>query len=310
MRKFIRRLLLMVCLAILPAGFLCRLTLIRGESGNSYFFYSINKGETKLVQEKYEPEDESTQAMVKELVTVLNDRESGKENQALFPEDVEITSFEIEDSTLQLIFETSYSGMSRAREILVRAGVVQAFLQVPGIAGVQFFVGDGELTDSKGNVIGVMDDSSFVELSGEQQDAYRHDSFTLYFTDSTGEKLVQETRSVYYKRNLPKERVILEQLAKGPMVKDHYPTIPESAELLNVTTADQVCYVDFNASFTEAALDLPEKTIIYSVVNSLLTAIDAEKVQISVEGAQDATIGDGVSLYNFYSLNEDLVLSE
>ena len=60
-----------------------------------------------------------------------------------------------------------------------------------------------------------MDNSSFVELWGDDRDAYRYDTFTLYFTDSTGEKLVEEERSVYYKRSLPRERVILEQLIKG-----------------------------------------------------------------------------------------------
>ena len=114
---------------------------------------------------------------------------------------------------------------------------------------MKFYVGNTELTDSKGNPIGTMDNSSFVELWGDDRDAYGYDTFTLYFTDSTGEKLVEEERSVYYKRSLPRERVILEQLIKGPMEKGHYPTLPENTEVMSVTTSDRVCYVNFSQAF-------------------------------------------------------------
>ena len=49
-----------------------------------------------------------------------------------------------------------------------------------------------------------------------------------------------------YKRSIPKERIVLEQLMKGPLEKGHYPTIPENTEVLNVTIADSLCYVAFD----------------------------------------------------------------
>ena len=50
--------------------------------------------------------------------------------------------------------------------------------------------------------------------------------------------------------------------------------------------------------------------MIYSVVNSLLAASDAQKVQISVNGNAEAVLEDGTSLYNFYEKNTDLILEE
>ena len=35
-----------------------------------------------------------------------------------------------------------------------------------------------------------------------------------YFTDKSGQKLVKEQRTVRYKRSIPKERIVLEQLMK------------------------------------------------------------------------------------------------
>ena len=114
-----------------------------------------------------------------------------------------------------------------------------------------------------------------------------------------------------YKRTIPRERIILEQLMKGPMEKGHYPTIPENTELLNVTIADGVCYVAFDQVFSSYALEVSEKIPVYSVVNSLLDAVDADKVQITVgEKEKLDTFGQKMALYRFYERNDKLVVDE
>ena len=77
-----------------------------------------------------------------------------------------------------------------------------------------------------------MTENTFVELSKKDEANYRYDTFTLYFADKSGKRLLKEMRNVCYRRTLSKERVVLEQLAKGPMVKGHYPTIPQETEIL------------------------------------------------------------------------------
>ena len=101
--------------------------------------------------------------------------------------------------------------------------------------------------------------------------------------------------------------MILEQLIKGPMEKGHYPTLPENTEVMSVTTSDRVCYVNFSQAFSDAALDIPEKTIIYSVVNSVLAAVDADKVQISLNGQDDVSFGENTSIYYFIGWYTDLI---
>ena len=277
---------------------------------NQYYLYYVNKDETKVVKERYQPEQESAEFMLQDFTGILNAQEGSGDNLALLPSGVQLVTYRLNESLLELEFNSDYSKMSRAREILVRAGVARTFLQIPGVTGIKIFIESEELKDSKGQAVGVIDVNTFVEMWGSDKDAYRYDTFTLYFTDKTGEHLVAEQRNVYYKRILPRERVILEQLAKGPMVKGHYPTIPQETEILGVEVSDDVCYVDFSSAFSDSGIDIPVNTMIYSVVNSLLDTASADKVQISVEGDTEATLSDGTSLYSLFSKNTDLVLKE
>ena len=277
---------------------------------NQYYLYYVNKDETKVVKVRYQPEQESAEFMLQDFTGILNAQEGSGDNLALLPSGVQLVTYRLNESLLELEFNSDYSEMSRAREILVRAGVARTFLQMPGVTGIKIFIESEELKDSKGQAVGVIDGNTFVEMWGSDKDAYRYDTFTLYFTDKTGEHLVAEQRNVYYKRILPRERVILEQLAKGPMVKGHYPTIPQETEILGVEVSDDVCYVDFSSAFSDSGIDIPVNTMIYSVVNSLLDTASADKVQISVEGDTEATLSDGTSLYCLLSKNTDLVLKE
>ena len=270
---------------------------------NQYYLYYVNKDETKVVKERYQLEQESAEFMLQDFTGILNAQEGSGDNLALLPSGVQLVTYRLNESLLELEFNSDYSKMSRAREILVRAGVARTFLQIPGVTGIKIFIESEELKDSKGQAVGVIDGNTFVEMWGSDKDAYRYDTFTLYFTDKTGEHLVAEQRNVYYKRILPRERVILEQLAKGPMVKGHYPTIPQETEILGVEVSDDVCYVDFSSAFSDSGIDIPVNTMIYSVVNSLLDTASADKVQISVEGDTEATLSDGTSLYSLFSKN-------
>ena len=136
------------------------------------------------------------------------------------------------------------------------------------------------------------------------------DTFTLYFADKSGKRLLKETRNVCYRRTLPKERVVLEQLAKGPLEDGHYATIPENTMAINVITADRICYLDLNSEFQDAALDVAENISVYSVVNSIVDSCEADKVQISIEGNSGGNFQKNLPLYKFYEKNKDLVIPD
>lgn len=280
------------------------------EKKADYSIYYLCGDETELEQRDYKPKEEEAEYMIKDLMQRLGKMAAEGEEIALLPKEVTINSYTAAEKVLTIDFNDQYSKMSRVREILVRAGIVKMFVQIPGIQAVRFTVNGQDLTDSKNQKIGDMDESTFVEYSGENMDKYRYDTFTLYFTDKTGTNLVAEKRNVYYKKSLPKERVVLEQLAKGPMVKGNYPTIPGNTLVTSTSISDRVCYLNLERGFLDYALDVSEEVRVYSVVNSVLAACDADKVQISVDGSSEGNFGNEMPLYSYYQQNEELIVQE
>lgn len=309
MKKKIFMIITVLMLCLLAGG--CSVEVQNDPNTQSvYYLYDISADETQLEKVDYNPEETTAEYMLKDMMQQMNQKEDDVERISLLPDDVQM-NYSVEGEVLVVNFNSQYTQMSKAREILVRAGVVKTFLQVPGISAVRFTVENQDLTDSKGESVGEMTADTFAEFSGNEPDAYCSTTFTLYFTDKDGQNLVKEQRTVRYRRSIPKERIVLEQLMKGPMEKGHYPTIPENTEVLDVTIADRICYVAFDRVFSSYALDASEKIPVYSVVNTLLDALEADKVQITV-GASDKLdiFGQKMSLYRFYEKNDKLVVTE
>ncbi len=275
------------------------------ESG--YHYYYLTPGEDALMTETYSPEEETGEFMLTDLMQHLGKKENSRNGLSLLSPEVSINSYDRRDDLLIIDFNRAYNHMSSAREVLVRAGIASTFLQIPGIRLVRFTVAGSDLLNSRNEKVKDMDRNTFVELSGNDPDDYRYGTFTLYFTDKSGEKLVEETRNVYYKRSLSLEQVVLEQLAKGPLVKGNYPTIPGNSAVRDVFLSDGVCYVTMNRSFSEESVDVSPEITVYSVVNSLLALGGAERVQISVENTQGGSLGGEMPLYAFYERNEELI---
>lgn len=310
MRKLMMKLLSAVLLCTLFSGCSVEVKKEKNNTGNEYYYYYIDKDAAGLKREKYVPEEETAEFMMQDLMQRLNNKTTEGKRITLLPEDVEMTSYNIADSTLVIDFNSGYAKMSKGREILVRAGVVKTFLQIAGVTSVQFTINGEELRDSRDQAVGAMNNTSFSQLSGSDTDAYCYGTFTLYFADKSGKKLVEEQRTVRYKRNIPKEMVILEQLMKGPMEKDHYPTIPENTGILNVTIADRICYITVDNVFADYALDVADEIPIYSVVNSILSTVEADKVQMTIGDNKEGTFRETMPLYCFYEKNEALVAKE
>ncbi len=62
-----------------------------------YSFYYINSDETRLKEEKYTPEKETTEVMLRNFSESLNNRETREDGISLFPEGVKISSYSIKD---------------------------------------------------------------------------------------------------------------------------------------------------------------------------------------------------------------------
>ena len=188
MRKWICGLLALF-LAFSAAGCRIETETKHGES-SSYYFYYTDMSETKLEREPYEPEEVSVDYMMADLMQRLNSKAMEGDNVNLLPAEVTINSYRIEETTLTIDFSSSYAKMSKAREVLVRLGIVKMFLQVPGIESVVFTLDGTELLDSREQPVGAMNLASFADFSeAGDTSSYCRGTFTLYFTDKTGKRI-------------------------------------------------------------------------------------------------------------------------
>ena len=99
-----------------------------------------------------------------------------------------------EDMVLYLYFDVGYSSrsnMNAAREILCRAALAKTLTQMEGIDYISIYVGDQPLMNEDGNPVGMMTGSDFVE-SISDVNTFEKVEMTLYFTDETGQKLMEE----------------------------------------------------------------------------------------------------------------------
>ena len=268
-----------------------------------YYLYQVTGdgiGETA-----YEPSTRDTEGMVEEMAGLLNEKGSQEEPGPL-PQEAVIASWKLDGGTLYLDMEASYGNLDSVQEILCRAVLVKNFVQIPQIKYVQITVAGEELKDSEGNSIGLLSLDSFLENSGEEINSYQYSDITLYFTNEDGDRLVEEQRKVYYISSTPLERVVVEQLIRGPQEDGHYPVISPNTGIIGVTVADGIGYVNLDDKFVTEALTVQEEIPVYAIVNSLIQVGTVKKVQISVNGETQVTFRESMELDKLYEWKEEL----
>lgn len=277
----------------------------KSQKESAYHLYCLDKTGTTLVQEPYEPKEGTDQKLIKELVDALQEKPAKDGNQALLSNGISIKTYTLENGLLTLNLSGEYGELARPQEVLVRAGLVRTFVQVPEVERVTLLIDGDPLKDSKGREIGTMTADSFLENSGREIYQYQYATLTLYFANEAGDRLVKETRRVPYSTNIPLERVVVEQLMKGPKEDGHYAVFPETMNVLSVTTSDRIAYVNFDKSFKDSALlSVAEQIPIYAVVDSITANCKVDKVQFSINGESDVTFRETMKLNQFYE--EDL----
>ena len=198
----------------------------KSQKESAYHMYRLDKTGTTLVQEPYEPKEGTDQKLIKELVDALQEKPAKDGNQALLSNGISIKTYTLENGLLTLNLSGEYGELARPQEVLVRAGLVRTFVQVPEVERVTLLIDGDPLKDSKGREIGTMTADSFLENSGREIYQYQYATLTLYFANEAGDRLVKETRRVPYSTNIPLERVVVEQLMKGPKEDGHYAVFP------------------------------------------------------------------------------------
>ena len=168
------------------------------------------------------------------------------------------------------------------------------------------YCADQPIVDETGNPVGMLAASDFVD-SIRDVNSFERTELTLYFTDETGSKLVEECREVMRDTNTSVEKLIVEQLIQGPEQSGAYATIPRDVKLLNVSVNNAVCSINLDAAFLNNSLEVKEYIPIYAIVNSLSELSTVSRVQIRINGSQDAVFRDLIPLSTVFERNYDYI---
>ncbi|MDE6314557.1 MAG: GerMN domain-containing protein [Lachnospiraceae bacterium] len=269
--------------------------------------YCIDSESQGLVQEVYTPQEKDTLLLVEELMQQLREQPKEFSYRSAISEDVNLLGHELQGEHLILNLGESYYRIDTVSEVLCRAAIVQTLLQIEGIDGIEFMVGNQPLADRTGNIIGLMTRDTFVDVSISQNNSYQETELNLYFSDTDGTGLILVKRKMLHNTNMPMEELIVEQLLKGIDSEESAvlakTALPSDTKLLNIYTRDGVCYVNFDENFVNQTTDVSEEVIIYSVVNSLTELPSVNQVQISVNGVSNRIYKENINLNTMFERN-------
>lgn len=274
------------------------------ETESKYKIYYINEEQGEVLAESFVPSEETTQTMLEEMTEKLNKKNA--EGHTLLPENIEIQSCVDDDGMIRVDFNQEYHDLNPVDEVLLRASIVKDYVQIPNIYLVTITAEGTPIVDSQGQEIGAMSLDSFLENTGKEIMAYQYKELNLYFTNEEGNQLVPEARQVYYNGNTPIEKVIVEQLLRGPGESGHYATLPSDTRIVGVSVADGIAYVNLGKQFVDEALSVDAQIPIYSIVNSLIDAGNVSQVQISINGDTSLLFKDKVDMNQLFQVNHEL----
>lgn len=272
-----------------------------------YQIYYMDSTGMELATEVYTAAETEAEALLEELFTAMGNPQETREHQSAIPQSAVRMDQKLSDEVLSVYFSDEYNKLAVSDEVMFRAAYVKTMTQIPGVRYVCFYVNDQPLMDAMGNVVGIMLASDFVEDIGSG--TYRTwVDLSVYYGAGTGsDKLAPERITVGYGKNVSIERVIIEQLIKGPAEGGHVRTVPASLKLLGVSTREGVCYVNFDSTLTSAAVPVPAAVTIYSIVNSLCELSTVNKVQISINSNSNVMFGDTIDLSQPFERSLDMI---
>ena len=224
-----------------------------------------------------------------------------------FWQDIKALRQALEDEKLILYYNAAYGKMDTVREVLCRAALVRSLTQIDGVDLVMICVDGTPLTDKKGNTYGYQQAEDFVQNTGSSINSFQEMKLTLYYADSSGEKLQKEEDTVRYNSNESKERVVVEQLMRGPSNNRLLATIPKGTKLLGVSIKDHICYLNFDEGLRNIAPGVSPETVIYSIVNSVIDGGNVSEVQISINGDSSIVYQESIKLDEPLSRNQEMI---
>lgn len=271
-----------------------------------YSVFYLNREETAIGEFAYYTDSQDPITVLGELLTILGQTPTNVGfNETI--RNYQVTAYSINEDVVQISVDENYKKLPPTTEVLTRAAIVRTLTQIKGINYVNMKVGENELTDSLGGIIGSMSADQFVDNAGNEINTYENVELTLYFAAVNGKHLVKVIRPVEYNSNISLERLVVEKIIGGPEGEDLNPTVNPNTKIISIAVKDNICYVNLSKEFLTAQNDVLPEVTVYSIVNSLIELQSVNKVQISVDGNPNVIFRDTIDLAVLFERNLDIM---
>ncbi|MCD8069556.1 MAG: GerMN domain-containing protein [Lachnospiraceae bacterium] len=267
---------------------------------------------TKIVEEEYYLESVSVGSQVNEVLNQLSTAPAKMEYTAPLSQGIEVLDVTVGEDSVALNLSREYSQMDSITEILTRASIVRSLTQIESITYVSIQVEGSDIRDNDGELVGRMTADSFIDNSGEEISTYEKTTIRLYFANEDGTALKAVNRTLAYNTNIAMERLVLEELIKGPTSTNTEVGALLSADtkVVSVLVKDNVCYVNLDETFLTYSTSVEPEVVIYGIVDTLCELSNVSRVQFSVNGDSNVVFGEDISLNTEFTKDLSYVETE
>ncbi len=210
--------------------------------------------------------------------------------------------------TIAVNLTNQYNELTVGKQLLLISTLVYTFTDLDFISDVEFFTENGTpLTNSGGNTVGSLDTTDMLNNPTLVPEKVNRQNIVLYFSDGTN--LVEEERSIQVKQSQTLEYQIVEQLILGPYNSELQAVIPAETKIRDIKTEEDICYVNLSGEFiSKTAGDNNNNLLsVYSIVNSLTSLDNVNKVQFLIDGEKIAEIPGQPDFSKTYEKNEEII---
>lgn len=266
--------------------------------------YFVNREKTSIEQSNRTVYYRDKDDMVYKIAEELKKSSSNK----MLAADVSVKSIKRnDDNTMKIDVSSGFLTGDKNYDILR----TYAFIKSMCAAGSVIDAGGVKLTVEGRNIIGADGEvidylyAGDVNLSSDMADI-SDDVIALYHL-TRNNMLHRETYSVAVSGKMSTERFILERLAINPENEYLKSAYVNNDGIINAQTVDGICFVNLKNSFVRANTDgKKDKTVIYSMVNSLTELDDVDGVVFLIDGKRCENFGT-VDIANVLKADNSIV---
>ena len=270
--------------------------------------YYVNTDKTSITAVDYNFTSDKTEGQLAEAFKMLREDPEDIDYITTIPAGLELKRWKLNDGTLEVYFVGDYDSLDVFTEVLVRAAIVKTLVQIDEVKSVSFYINNAPLVDLNGEAVGAMTADTFIDDFGQETDSLLSTELTLYFASADGMSVVPESRKVYYSRNVSIEKLIIEQLLKGPDDSRLLSALPTGTKLNSISVSENgVCIANFDATIETAIASVTENVTLYSIVDSLTELDSIKQVQILVNGETPHISNVDVDLSTAVSRNDNII---